>query len=179
MRLERRDWLEFALNALAIKGYGALKAQSLAKGIGVTRGSFYWHFESLEAFNAALIDYWSEHTTERLITGVSGAGAPLEQLERLIGQAMRSGADLERAVRSWATVDEGVANHVARVDARRIQFAADLLAALDVPKDEIGARSKMLYWAAIGRLMIPFPHENTLSDEDVTALVALFAKRDA
>ncbi|MEM9755689.1 MAG: TetR family transcriptional regulator, partial [Pseudomonadota bacterium] len=52
-RLDTTQWLDHALGQLAEHGYGALKAQSLARGLGVTRGSFYWHFESLEAFQRA------------------------------------------------------------------------------------------------------------------------------
>jgi hypothetical protein len=66
-RLEKTDWLDFALGALAARGHGALKAQTLAAGLGVTRGSFYWHFEDLEAFKRDLIDHWAAKTTEELL----------------------------------------------------------------------------------------------------------------
>ena len=174
-RLDCSDWLRFALDELSDKGYPALKAQRLARGLGVTRGSFYWHFDSLDAFNAALIEHWSAETTDRLIATVRGANAPRGQLETLMKLALRSGAKLERAVRAWATVDGRVAALVDKVDARRIEVARDLLAALGVSPDDCPARAQLLYWAAIGRLMTPYPEESTLTDAEIERLVALFA----
>jgi hypothetical protein len=60
----RKDGLaRFRPGELAEKGHDALKAQTLAAGLGVTRGSFYWHFEDLEAFKRDLIAHWTDLTS--------------------------------------------------------------------------------------------------------------------
>jgi len=173
-RLSRTDWLDFALTTLAEDGYDALKANRMTRRLGVTRGSFYWHFGSVEDFTKALIDHWSERTTDALIEDVRREGSSADQLRRLMRQALRSTARLERAVRSWATVDPHVADLVAEVDGRRIAFAADLLTALGVPTSAVGMRARLLYWAAIGRLMSPHPNRLEVSDAEIDGVVSLF-----
>ncbi|MEM8755480.1 MAG: TetR family transcriptional regulator, partial [Pseudomonadota bacterium] len=52
-RLSRDDWLAHALGTLAAEGAPALRADRMAKALGVSRGSFYWHFRDLDDLNAA------------------------------------------------------------------------------------------------------------------------------
>ena len=42
--LTAADWAEAALQLIAEKGLGALTVSALAARLGVTKGSFYWHF---------------------------------------------------------------------------------------------------------------------------------------
>lgn len=175
-RLEKTDWLDFALTELAAKGHTTLKAQTLAAGLGVTRGSFYWHFEDLEAFKRDLIAHWTDSTTEELVRAVVREDGAGQQLQGLMMRAFRSGAALERAIRAWATTDEHVASLVAAVDWRRMQFAEELLDALGVSPAEAGPRARMLYWAAIGRLMMAQPDDRNLSDAEIADLAALMQR---
>jgi AcrR family transcriptional regulator len=172
-RLEKTDWLDFALGALAERGHGALKAQTLAAGLGVTRGSFYWHFEDLEAFKRDLIDHWAAKTTEELLRAEVREGDAAAQLAGLMLRAFASATGQERAIRAWATVAPHVAETVAAVDWRRIRFAEQLLSALGVAEAEIGPRARLLYWAAIGRLMMAGADPRTLSATEIEALTRL------
>ena len=52
-------WVEQGLKALATNGFTALKADPLAKLLGVSRGSFYWHFRDVDAFRAAVLARWA------------------------------------------------------------------------------------------------------------------------
>jgi hypothetical protein len=61
-RLEKTDWLDFALGTGGEGARGAEGADAGA-GLGVTRGSFYWHFEDLVAFKRDLIGHWTDRTT--------------------------------------------------------------------------------------------------------------------
>ena len=54
-QLSARDWLDQGLKALAARGFTALKAEPLAKAMGVSRGSFYWHLADVDAFHAAIL----------------------------------------------------------------------------------------------------------------------------
>lgn len=172
-RLDKTDWLEYALERLAEDGHDALKAQTLAAGLGVTRGSFYWHFEDLDTFKRDLIGHWTDRTTEELVRAVVREGDAEAQLRGLMARAFRSGASLERSIRAWATVDTHVADLVAAVDWRRIRFAEQLLEALGVAEAEIAPRARLLYWAAIGRLMMAQTEGQGLSDGEIADLAAL------
>ncbi len=171
--LTAEDWLDLALAALKDHGYTALKAQPLAKKLKVTRGSFYHHFESLEAFHASVIAHWSQETSGQIADAAQEIGDPRAALVDLLQKTLSSGEVLERAIRSWSTVAPAVAVAVQQVDQDRIMIAETLLIAGGVPKPAAKARAKLLYWAAIGRLMLPFPKENILSPTDISELGAL------
>src|ERR1700731_312949 len=66
-QLSAKDWLDQGLRKLAESGYTALKAEPLAKAMGVSRGSFYWHFADIGAFHAAILKHWHEVAAERII----------------------------------------------------------------------------------------------------------------
>lgn len=167
------DWLNLALEELRAHGYGALRAQPLAKKLDVTRGSFYHHFDSLEAFHTAVIDHWSKKTSGQIALEAQGFDDPSEALDDLLQKTLRSGEALERAIRSWSTVAPTVAEAVERVDQERIGVAEALLREAGLPEVDSVARAKLLYWAAIGRLMLPFPQKNILSTSEISSVSAL------
>lgn len=167
------DWLDLALVELKDQGYGALKAQPLAKKLNVTRGSFYHHFESLDDFHAAVISHWSERSSGQIVKTAQGANDPHKALDELLQKTLQSGEKLERSVRSWSTVQATVAKAVERVDQERIKVAETLLIDGGVSKSAATVRAKLLYWAAIGRLMLPFPASNQLSESEISDLAML------
>lgn len=175
--LTTEDWLNLALEELKHHGYSALKAQPLAKKLAVTRGSFYHHFESLEAFHTALIDHWSKRTSGQIALAAQGIEDPVDALEDLLQKTLRSGETLERAIRSWSTVVPAVAEAVERVDQERISIAERLLREAGLCEMDARARAKLLYWAAIGRLMLPFPQNNILSRTEISAISALMVTK--
>ena len=101
-QLSAQDWVDLGLKTLAKSGFTALKAEPLAKAMGVSRGSFYWHFADIGAFHAAILARWREVATEQIIAGVEAAkdkdrGAdPLAVLMKL---TFGSKLMLEKAVR--------------------------------------------------------------------------------
>lgn len=167
------DWLDLALEELKGHGYSALKAQPLAKKLNVTRGSFYHHFESLEDFHAAVISHWSERSSGQIIQTAQRKYDPHKALDELLQKTLHSGEELERAVRSWSTIQRSVAEAVEKVDQGRINVAEMLLIDGGVSKSTATVRAKLLYWAAIGRLMLPFPANNLLSQSEISELATL------
>ena len=65
-RLSLDDWTSRALDLLISEGVGALKVARLCRELGVTKGSFYWHFTDLEALKKAVADRWCEQTRATL-----------------------------------------------------------------------------------------------------------------
>ena len=175
--LTAEDWLNPALQELKEHGYTALKAQPLAKKLNVTRGSFYHHFESLEAFHTAVIAHWSKSTSGQMAQEAQDIGEAHEALDNLLQKTLCSGEALERAIRSWSTVTPFVAEAVERVDQERIGIAETLLHKAGVPRPVANARAKVLYWAAIGRLMLPFPQNNVLSCPEISGVAALMTRK--
>ena len=63
-RLSKEEWLARALEVLGKKGAGELTIESLARRLGVTKGSFYWHFKDRADFFRQLIEFWDENFTQ-------------------------------------------------------------------------------------------------------------------
>jgi len=51
-------WLTAAYDELTNNGVEAVKIMALAKRLGVSRTSFYWHFKDREALLEAMIQHW-------------------------------------------------------------------------------------------------------------------------
>jgi len=149
-QLSAKDWLDQGLKALAQNGYMALKAEPLAKAMGVSRGSFYWHFADVEAFHTAILDHWREVAVERIIADVEAAAGNDNPLQLLLRRVFGERLVLENAVRSWATVDPAAKAAVQAIDRRRLNYVESLLRASGLSPDAARARAQILYWAFLG-----------------------------
>jgi AcrR family transcriptional regulator len=149
-RLAAGDWVKAGLKALAADGVGALKADLLAKSLGISRGSFYWHFADIGAFHAAVLTRWREKETEAVIQDLEGVVPRGDRLRSLLRRAFTADARLEIAVRAWAVSDPEARAAVAAVDRRRLAYLEDILAAAGVDTASAFARARILYWAYLG-----------------------------
>jgi len=149
-QLSARDWLDQGLETLVKSGFTALKAEPLAKAMGVSRGSFYWHFADIGAFHAAILKHWSEVATEQVIAGLEATPKDRSALAVLLRGAFSAKPALENAVRTWATVDAGARNAVQAIDLRRIGYIEVLLKQAGLSTETARARAQILYWAFVG-----------------------------
>jgi AcrR family transcriptional regulator len=142
-------WLAEGLKALAAQGFTALKAEPLAKAMGVSRGSFYWHFADLGAFHDAILKRWREIAAERIIAGVEAdsGGDPLASLLRTTFGAK---LELERAVRNWAAFEPAAHAAVRAIDRRRLDYIEGLLEKRGLTAARAQARAQILYWTFLG-----------------------------
>jgi AcrR family transcriptional regulator len=151
-QLSASDWLNQGLKTLADEGFTALKAEPLAKAMGVSRGSFYWHFEDVEAFHAEILKYWREVAAERIIDDVEAAAADKDRsaLQVLLHRVFGERRALENAVRRWAVIDPAANAAVRAIDKRRLTYVEGLLRHSGISKDVARARARILYWAYLG-----------------------------
>lgn len=149
-QLSAKDWLDRGLKTLAKGGFTALKAEPLAKAMGVSRGSFYWHFADIGAYRAAILDHWREVMAERVIAELETMPKSEDALALLLRRAFSAPLALERAVRSWATADAAARAAVHAVDQRRIGYIETLLRQAGFPDDVARGRAQIFYWAFIG-----------------------------
>ena len=168
-QLSTKDWLDQGLKVLAAKGFTALKAEPMAKAMGVSRGSFYWHFADIGAFHAELLAHWREVAAEQVITGVEAATTDEPTLAVLLRRTFSTRLALEKAVRSWATTDAGARNAVQAIDRRRLDYVASLFTAEGLPAETAQARAQILYWAFLGFSLsdraLPRPQHEAVIDE--------------
>jgi AcrR family transcriptional regulator len=130
--LGRKDWIEAAITMLAEDNVEALRVDTLADKLGVTKGSFYWHFNGRDDLLAAVLETWRlRMTSETRAMIVDATGTPWERLERLIRIAVSPrqdvpGGPLEMTLRDWARRDPKVAAVVREVDTERVAFLRQL-----------------------------------------------------
>lgn len=146
-QLSADDWINQGLKALARGGFTALKADPLAKTMGVSRGSFYWHFADLGAFHAAVLKRWREIAAEQIIADVEATDEPLKALLR---RSFGARLELERAVRNWAAFDAAAQGAVRAIDRRRIDYIEALLAKRGLAPATAQTRAQILYWTFLG-----------------------------
>src|ERR1700760_2779343 len=82
-RLTTDDWAAAALDALLSEGPAGVAVQPLARRLGATKGSFYWHFRSRDDLLRAALARWEATATEAGIESTEAASAdPREKARR-------------------------------------------------------------------------------------------------
>jgi len=126
-RLCRDDWLDAAFEAVVDGGFDQLRVVALAQSLGVTRGSFYWHFADHADLVKVLLARWQQREiAEGLRIQGESSEDPQADLLHLLDLALaRGGADLkdlrfELALRGLGRRDPWVAQMLAEVDAARM-----------------------------------------------------------
>jgi AcrR family transcriptional regulator len=149
-QLSAQDWLNQGLKTLARDGFTALKAEPLAKAMGVSRGSFYWHFADIGAFHAAILRHWRDIAVERIIGDVEASSGHDDPLRVLLRRVFGEPPVLEPAVRAWAAIDPLARKAVQAIDRRRLGYVGKLLETSGLAPDAAQARAQILYWAFLG-----------------------------
>jgi AcrR family transcriptional regulator len=149
-QLSATDWLDLGLKTLAKSGFTALKAEPLAKAMGVSRGSFYWHFADIGAYHAAILKHWREVAAEQIIAGLEAASEHDNPLLLLLRRTFSSKLALENAVRTWATLDSRARAAVQATDRRRLSYVQSLFERSGLAPRVARSRAQIFYWAFLG-----------------------------
>jgi AcrR family transcriptional regulator len=126
--LERNDWLRTARLALLRGGADAVRVERLARDLGVTKGSFYWHFKDREELLELLLREWEQELSEDIIPRLRGQRGKegLLSLVRLLVKRVPLGEQgllpSDAAVFAWAAVSPEVAQRVNRSEKERIRL---------------------------------------------------------
>ncbi len=155
-RLSKLDWFKYGLEALRLYGLRGLNIEPLSKFIGVTKGSFYWHFKDREEFYKSLLKYWEDELTTAVIDKIKALpGDADSRLKALMELVFKEDAGrYESDVRSWAAFDEIPARSIARVDKQRLKYVKSLFVEMGFSKKEAEVRSRIFYLYIVGEFMI-------------------------
>lgn len=123
----RDDYYEAAMRILATEGAGSLKIGTLCAELGVTTGSFYGYFGSLDGFIEQFLEYWWESQTSRIAAIVTDVEGVLERIRLVKDLTSQLPHAAEGAIRSWAHTHPAVAAMQAKVDERRLEVVTELL----------------------------------------------------
>jgi AcrR family transcriptional regulator len=141
--INREEWLERALDVVSLAGGAKLRIDNLVNEIGVTKGSFYWHFNNRDDFVRSLIDYWHEHytlTVSDYLDGIDGsAEEKMRKLMEMVFVEQLTRHDL--AIRSWAIAEPELRILVKRTDDHRLKYLRMLFMGMGFDEDEADLRA--------------------------------------
>lgn len=161
-RTPRSAWVEAARQALATGGPDAVRVESLAARLGVSKGGFYWHFADRAALIDELLESWEQTVVGDVVAQVEdGPPEPRAKLRRLFELAVAAPSDLlpmELAIRDWARRDKAVAERLHRVDNRRMEYLRALFRPICADEDDVEARSTLAFSLFVGSHFIAADH---------------------
>lgn len=125
--LQPDDWIRAGFARLSTEGIESVRIELLARDLGVSKGSFYWHFQDRDELLAKLLERWEGDEMEWLNATVVTPRAAARWARFVEHCADPSLARLESALRSWARRDERVASRIQVIEKRRVQHIASVL----------------------------------------------------
>ncbi len=148
--LTRQDWIGAALDALATGDVRAVAVDRLAKSLGTTRGSFYWHFADRDELITAALEQWEHDNTTALIPGLDAIGDPVQRLRHLFRQVYEQPVDAIEIALSSAGDHPLVEPVFARVTKARLDVLRRIFADLGLPEADVDDRAWLAYALYIG-----------------------------
>jgi len=157
-------------------GVDKVKIARLPSDMGVTTGSFYWHFETRAELLHALLEFWElEITDDAIAKARTFSGSPTERIQFVMHTIMENGlARYDLAIWHWAQSDASAQRVFRRVFEKRCTFAASMFSDASFSKKQAEARGRMMVLYLMGETTLvrsyPGSHENELRDKQAILL---------
>ncbi|HEX2409710.1 MAG TPA: TetR/AcrR family transcriptional regulator [Solirubrobacteraceae bacterium] len=148
--LTRQDWIDAALHALATGDVHAIAVDRLAKTLGATRGSFYWHFADRDALVTAALEHWERESTTALIPALDAIAQPVERLRVLFREVYEQPADAVEIALASAGDQPLVEPVFARVTKARLDVVRRIFLDLGLQDADADDRAWLVYALYIG-----------------------------
>ena len=166
-RLSATDWEQAALDVLAHGGVAAVAVESLARTLGVTKGSFYWHFPTREALLKAAIDRWEQRDEDQVIGYVERISDPRERLRELFQRVSREvQSHLVYAALLQASDNPLVQPVIERISKRRLALLTAAYAEAGFEPRAAQHRARLAYTAYSGFLQLNQRHGMPRMDQE-------------
>jgi AcrR family transcriptional regulator len=150
----RQGWLDAARAILIREGVAGVKVDRIARRLKVTRGGFYWFFDSHRQLLDALLADWEERNTEGFKSVVRQPGRNgMAEFRALVDVWLNEKSyspAWDAAVRDWARVSGKVANAVRRTDDIRIEVLRQVFIDLGYEGQEAFVRARICYFHQVG-----------------------------
>ncbi len=144
-KLSRSDWLASSMDALLLEGVEGIHVEPLARRLGVTKGSFYWHFKDRQELLNSVVEYWSTRMIDAVCAHDALIGSASERLHQVMEEiTQQDRGRYEAAMRMWASSDEHVAKAVKRVDEARLTWTSDLFLEMGFTPEQAEIRCRMM-----------------------------------
>ena len=149
--LSREAWVKAATRLIAREGVQAVAVEPLAVALGVTKGSFYWHFKNRDELIHAVLEAWEQDQSVDVVSRYAGIEDPRRRLRVLLFAAFE---DVENGTFSAALAvssqDPQVQPYLQRATERRLAFGIEAFQALGLSEKEARERALLAYAAYAG-----------------------------
>lgn len=159
-QLTRDDWLDAAAGAVAAGGFGNLRILTLAKRLGVTRGSFYWHFRDHDDLMTRFLNRWRDRRFVELDYMRPKGDNPEKELHQILQLLLTDASrnvrrlQVELAVRDFARHNDYAASLVEEVDQARVEQNKLLFRNLGSIETRVEDLATLMYVATVGSQVV-------------------------
>ena len=177
-RLSAEDWAQAALDMIAEQGVPAVAVEPLARRLGVTKGSFYWHFPSRDALLQAALERWENVEQEALfgaLEKVPDARERLRALFHMVAREYKSHVIYSALLKAQdhATVQPVIE----RVSKRRLDYLTASFRQAGLGREDAQHRARLTYAAYVGFLQLNLQlHQARMQQEEFDAYVEHLAQ---
>ena len=169
-RLDREDWIAAGLDALERGGVDAVAVVPLARALGVTRGSFYWHFSSRDELLEAVLARWEDEHSAQTLLAVSKITDPRERLREILGRAVLKPPSYFARLLDAADREPLVAATLERSAKARLATLARAYRECGLPAADARRSALLAYAAYVGLARMPLTGPGSLSARERRAL---------
>lgn len=177
-RLSAEDWAQAALDLIAEQGVAAVAVEPLARRLGVTKGSFYWHFPSREALLQAALERWESVEQEAVfgtLERVPDPRARLRALFQMVAHEYQSHVIYSALLK--ALDHPAVQPVIDRVSKRRLDYLAASFRQTGLGREDALHRARLTYAAYVGFLQLNLQlHQARMPQEEFESYVEHLAK---
>lgn len=158
--LSAGDWEQQALVLIAEKGVRAVAVELLARRMGVTKGSFYWHFSNRDSLLEQSLLRWEKHDAVNLQTSLGAIADPRERLRSFFRRAGREKLTHDVYSSLCTAADHPqVEPLLERVAVRRMKHIEAAFGEIGFDPDEASHRARLTYSAYLGYLQLQRQHQ--------------------
>lgn len=172
-RLSADDWASAALDLIAEQGVSAVAVEPLARRLGVTKGSFYWHFPSREALLVAALERWEKMEQDLLfgeLEPINDPRARLRALFNLVAHEYKSHVVYSELIK--AMDHPAVQPVIGRVSERRLDYLTASFRQAGLARNDARHRAQLLYSAYVGFLQLNLQlHQTRMQHDEFEAYV--------
>ncbi|MBD9479472.1 TetR/AcrR family transcriptional regulator [Pseudoxanthomonas sp. PXM02] len=154
-RLSADDWAQAALDLIAEQGVSAVAVEPLARRLGVTKGSFYWHFPSRDALLQAALERWEVVEQESVFGNLEKVPDPRERLRalfQLVGHEVKPHIIYSELLK--ALDHPSVQPVIDRVSQRRLEYLVASFRQAGMQRSDAVHRARLTYAAYVGFLQL-------------------------
>lgn len=171
-------WLDAAHDLLAESGVEAITVMALAKRLGLTRTSFYWHFRDREALLDGVVDRWEAKNTGNLVARCQAyAESVVEAVFNLFDCWLDDrlfDARLDLAIRNWARNNPDLKRRLDAADATRLEALAAMFVRFGYGTHQAAIRANTVMYTQIGYISMTIEEDRRTRIANMPEYVEVF-----